>query len=95
MDTPETINQDMHTIKIHSDAYERLQRHLLALDKDPNAPRAFTEGEVVELALHILETTVKCPKHLPLYLPFNAGVAYFEQEREQRVAGENHHDTGS
>lgn len=77
-----------YTITISDAAYERLQRMLLLMDKDSRIPHAFTEGDIVALALSVMECCNKIDLDFPTRIPFNAGVAYFELERANGDKGE-------
>ncbi len=52
-------------------------------DADTRVPRALSEADVIELALHLLTIANDTPMSMPLQPVFNLAVARFEYERQR------------
>lgn len=50
-------------------------------DTDPRVPRALSEADVIELALHLLTLADGVPLTIPLLPVYNFAVARFRKER--------------
>lgn len=50
-------------------------------DADPNLPKALTDEDIIELALHLLSLADGTPMSMPLYPVYNLAVARFRLTR--------------
>jgi hypothetical protein len=67
-----------------NDASRKLLDEFIAKqDTNPQVPRAFSDADVIELALRLLTIAERSPLQMPLLPIFNLAVAEFEMSRKK------------